>query len=175
LVFQIPIFLTVFLIGPAADKIRLKLKENQEIKDAKEKFLELESTLKKCVQVLAILIVFSVLTSFALGQSIKATIEVKEFNIFPDEISYAYGLFFSLFLGLMYIPTHIYLKYKGVLFIKELETIKKNEPSEKRISWLTEIKNGFTLELSAIENLKIALTVIAPIITSFLPEHFNFL
>lgn len=174
IVLQLPIFMTIFLIGPAADKIGFNVKNDSQIEKAANLFAHLEMTLVRALRVIAILVVFAILTSSALSESIKATVTIDGFDLFPREISYSYGLFFSIFLGLIYFPAHIYLKHRGTRLSAGLNDYNHNGDKDK-MTWLQSTSEKLQLKHTAMDNLKIALTVVAPFITSFLPEQFHIL
>jgi len=169
-VFQIPILICIFLMGPCADRIECSANDKTSVNKAIKQFNALEDWLKRSLQVLATLIIFSVLTTTALGESIKASISIEGFNLFPHEISYMYGLFFSFFLMLIYLPTHFYLKFRSKRLIESLQE-DVDLHNEEEVVWFDQISEKLTLKQTAIENIKIALTVVAPLLTSFLPSE----
>ena len=171
-ILQAPIFITIALLGASADRITATKEDKASVDLAIRKFQQLESTLRKCLQVVAILVVFSILTSLTLGKSLRAVIEIPGFDIFPEEIGYIYGLIFTFFLAMVYIPTHYYLRFKGRTFVENLKTGSNKEDKEEQ-SWLKEVKESILIKKTAIESLKIALTVTAPLITSLIPEGLN--
>jgi hypothetical protein len=129
----------------------------------------LNQSLKGGMQILAIIVVFSVLTSSALRMSIKSVVEIKYFDIFPIEASYVYGMYFSLFLCIMYIPSYIYLKNR---FTQYKEYIDLQQFDEK---WSQSVIGTVKFEGTALDNLKIAITILAPLISSFLPDSLHFI
>ncbi|MBA4411117.1 MAG: hypothetical protein Q8S54_10440 [Bacteroidota bacterium] len=169
-ILQLPILTVIFMVGISAGKVVFDIKSKQSVEKAVSQFAMLNQILLASLQVLAILVVFSVLTTSALQQSIKSALIIKNFDIFPKEISYVYGLFFSLFLAIIFIPTYLYLrncqnKIKHNLQ-NEIETENFEIPE-----WYNNILSKINLGGSALDNLKLSLTVLAPLISSFLPEQ----
>ena len=169
---QIPLLMVIFLVGITADKVVFNIKEKESIEKAIFQFSNLNQVLNGALQVLAVLVVFSVLTTSALGQSIKSALVIHQFDIFPKEISYVYGLYFSLFLGIIYIPHYLYLKNCFKKLKQGIQTGLESE-SEEDQKWSENILNKINLGGSALDNLKLALTVLAPLISGFLPEQFK--
>jgi hypothetical protein len=180
LILILPGLVVMFLTGVSSDSIYIGAKNNindinfsnkESIEDAVKKLKYLNMLLQNTLQIMAIIVVFSVLTTSALGDSIRSTLKVEGLDLFPKQIGYIYGMYFSLFLCIVYIPIYYYLKnnYNG---LKELAADPINIPNSTE--WYTSLFGDVKFEGSAIENLKLALTIIAPIITSFLPNTFDF-
>lgn len=169
-ILQIPILILIFLVSITAKKIDFDVRSKKSIEKAVSQFSMLNQLLLSSLQILAILVVFSVLTTSGLQQSIKSAITVTTFDIFPKEISYVYGLFFSLFLAIVYVPSHLYLKdcQNKIKYDmqNEIETNDSVLPE-----WYKEILSKISSGGSALDSLKLSLTVLAPLISSFLPEQ----
>lgn len=190
-ILSIPTFLVIFISAISSDNISFKNSAEKNIKGEganqiftdddllKRRKMELEviarqfeflnQSLKGAMQILAIIVVFSVLTSSALRMSIKSVVEIKYYDIFPVEASYVYGMYFSLFLCIMYIPSYIYLKNRYAQF-KEYLNIQQFEEQ-----WSQSILGTVKFEGTALDNLKLAFTILAPLISSFLPDSLHFL
>lgn len=190
-ILSIPTFLVIFITAISSDNISFKNSAKEKIKreDAnqiyadedllKQRKMELESiarqfeflnqSLKGAMQILAIIVVFSVLTSSALRMSIKSVVEIKYYDIFPIEASYVYGMYFSLFLCIMYIPSYIYLKNRYAQF-KEYLDIQQFEEQ-----WSQSVLGIVKFEGTALDNFKLAFTILAPLISSFLPDSLHFI
>lgn len=164
-----PCLALVFLVALASDNI---------IKDDKIDFIAIKSSVKKIgylnkkleavLQVLAIVIVFSVMTSGALGQSIRAIVKIDGYEIFPKEVSLVYGAYFSLFLCVIYIPVYYYIKLNYELLKDQAAIIEENAVEKGTYNLIfgeVQFKN------TPLENVKLALTVLSPLITSILPNH----
>ncbi|HXD94793.1 MAG TPA: hypothetical protein VNX01_16415, partial [Bacteroidia bacterium] len=132
----------------------------------------LNQLLQSTLQILATIVVFSVLTSSTLGESIKSMVSVSGLDLFPKQISYIYGMYFSLFLCVIYIPIYYYLK-NNFNRLKELASDPVNIPNSS--VWYTSLFGDVKFEGSALENVKLALTIIAPILTAFLPKTLDFM
>jgi hypothetical protein len=166
----LPVILTMFMIGTAANIPPVKFTTENEMKVYVEKFSDLNTILITALQVLAIVVVLTGFCSSALRQSVKSVFEVKGFDIFPAEMSYAYGLFYAMFLAIFYIPVYYTVRkngkqIKGLLFSDSASLDKKTLGIRHKISQRLEIKTG------ALETLKMALTILSPLLASFIPEH----
>lgn len=188
IMFVFPTFIIIFLSGISSDNISFEnLDKGQtisknapsinELAEQKKAAIEgvarqfefLNQSLKGAMQILAIIVVFSVLTSSALRISIKSVLEIKYYDIFPIEASYVYGMYFSLFLCIIYIPSYLYLNYR---FIKFREYIQMQQFDEQ---WSQSVLGTVKFEGTALDNLKLAITILAPLISSFLPDSLHFL
>jgi len=190
-ILSIPIFLIIFVIAISSDNISFENSPKEKIKREnanqiftdddllKQRKMELEAiarqfeflnqSLKGAMQILAIIVVFSVLTSSALRMSIKSVVEIKYYDIFPIEASYVYGMYFSLFLCIVYIPSYIYLKNRFMQFKEHINMQQFDE------QWSQTVLGTVKFEGTALDNLKLAITILAPLITSFLPDGLHFI
>lgn len=177
----LPALTLMFLIGVSSDKIYVVAKtgvhdeatdSKRSIEEAMKRIKHLNQLLQISLQILSVIVVFTVLTSTMLGNSIRATLRIDGFDLYPKQFSYVYGLYFSLFLCVVYVPIYYYLK-SNYNKIKELASDPEYVPQDK--DWYTSLFGDIKFEGSALENLKLALTIVAPIITSFLPNTFEFL
>lgn len=180
---MLPALTVIFLVGICSDKI---LSATQKIDDDPEQTLAVKDieiataklkiihkALQNVLQVLAVIVVFTVLTSTALGQSLKSTVGIDGFDLYPKEASLVYGLYFSLFLCIIYIPVYFYIK-QNYNRLKE-KANELNPPDEiKEKPWYKELFADTKFEGTALENLKLAFTILAPLLTSFLPESLHF-
>jgi len=162
-----PIVLLIFLIIPAIGKINTSPGSTDEAEREAFRIGALNSTLGNGLQILAIVIVFSVLTSSTLKDSVKQVITIvpdKKFDIIPNQLSFLYGLCFSLFLAILYFPVYFFLKYRSVQ-LRNFLLFKKEYDKE----WKDKAFSVMNMEKSGLDNLKLALTVLSPLITAFLP------
>jgi hypothetical protein len=164
---MLPIFTAMFLIGPACDKLLNQKISKDNIEIVATKFEMLNQSLRGALQVSAIIVVFTVLTSGTLKETIKATVEIKGYDIFPTEVSYTYGIFFSLFLCVIYLPIYFYLKQKYIDLKGAAAGISDLGENKEKVLAAIDFKT------SAIDNLKTALTMLAPLLSSFLPENLH--
>jgi hypothetical protein len=164
----LPGFTLVFLIALSSDNIiSTKTNDLTSIKYAVKKIIYLSKALEGVLQIFAIIVVFSVLTSSALGQSIRETIKVEGYEIFPKETSLVYGAYFSLFLCIIYVPVYYYIKLNYDQ-LKELAATVEEKSAEK--GTYQQIFGEVQFKNTPLENIKLAFTVLAPLITSFLPQ-----
>lgn len=81
---------------------------------------------------------------------------VKDFSyIYPKELIYSYGISYSIILASFFVPSYMYLRYTGSAFAG-------SEPSEG--------KNFLSLSKEAIDNLKLALSIVLPTISSIVQQ-----
>lgn len=175
IIFALPIISVIFMIGPASDKISYDLTDKSSTEKAVSNFEYLKQVLQNALQVLAIIIVLTVLTSGTLNTAFKSALTTKSFDVYPTQSVYVYGLLFSTFLGIIYIPVFVYLKLKNNDLRQKLVDY-QNLQNETEAKWAEKVLSVMTANASSLDNLKIALTVLAPLITSFLPssiQHFT--
>jgi hypothetical protein len=170
LLLQIPLLIVIFLVGIAAETITVDLSKKQSLEKAIIKFNMLNQLLTGALQVLAILVVFSVLTTSALQQSIKSALIIKSIDISPPELSYVYGLFFTLFLAIIYIPVQLFLRYRINSLKQDIQIQSQNENEDNQQTYKNMI-GQLNVGGTALDNLKLAFTVLAPLISGFLPEQ----
>ena len=68
----------------------------------------------------------------------------------------------------MYVPTYIYLKQQFKYLASAATQLGVGEQDEEKAPGWTDFKN------SAFDNIKLAVTMLAPLLASFLPENFHF-
>jgi len=142
------------------------------IKDTAERFDTLNSYTNFCLTSLAIIIVLTVLTTGAIRESILDVISVTGLDIMPKEFVYAYGLFFTVLLAIIYIPVQHYIKFKGCEILESLNELNEENIKNKRA--LESAKEKFDLKTTPAGTLSASLTVLAPFISSLLPGYLNF-
>ena len=170
IILSLPMIATMFLVGKAGDSIPASTCDPASAKQAVENFNYLNSVLLAALQVLATIVVLSGLCSAALGESIKSTFTIVGFDIFPKELSYAYGLFYALFLAIFYLPVYFSLKEKGKLLQQALVVAGPGQ-DEKEAEKNKQLGEKLELKSSALDSFKLALTILSPLIASFIPEH----
>jgi hypothetical protein len=168
IVLILPAITLIFMIGIASNNIVSDTQDVKKAADAVKKINMLNGLLNGVLQVVAVIIVFTVFTTSALGSAIKSTVEVEGLDLFPREVSYVYGLYFSLFLCIVYVPAYFNIK-QNYNRLKE-NTANLDMTNAETTTWYKELLNNSKIEGSALDNIKLALTVLAPLLTSFLPE-----
>jgi len=164
-----PVIAVMFLVGAAADKLLSRKITKDNASTIAHKLGVLNQVLLNGLYALSVIVVFTVLTSGTLKETIKATVQIEAFDIFPTEVSYAYGIYFSLFLCVIYMPVFFYLKQQVSSFRGVVAGMDYLGETKEAILANTDLKT------SALDNIKTAITVLAPLITSFLPENLHFL
>ncbi len=167
-----PAITLIFLIGISSNNI---LDVSHDIKKAAEaikKINYLNKALQGVLQIVAIIIVFTVFTTGCLGVAIKSTVEVEGMDLFPKEVSYIYGLYFSLFLCIVYVPAYYNIKQNYNQLKEKTSSLALTDAETK--TWYQDLLGSSKIEGSALDNIKLALTVLAPLLTSFLPDNMHF-
>lgn len=165
----LPAMALVFMVGVASDNIVPEHPDEKNIEFALRKLRRLNDYLQKALQLLAIIVVFSVLTSSALGVSIKSTVDIAGYDVYPKEISYVYGLYFTIFLCLIYIPVYYYLRHRYNQ-LREQAMVIDVDASHPEQDVYKHLFGDIKGESSALNNIKLALTLLAPFISSFIPQ-----
>lgn len=164
----LPAFALVFTIGVSSDNIILVQKDLKNIENGVRKLRHLHESLQKALQILSVIVVFSVLTSTTLGQSIKSTISIKGFDLYPEQVSYVYGMYFTIFLCILYIPVYYYIKYHYNC-LKELAMELDLDDSHAENDIYQKLFGDTRFESSPLTNIKLAFTLLAPILSGFVP------
>lgn len=85
--------------------------------------------------------------------------QFKEIQVlFPKEMIYAYGISFSIILALLFIPTYAYLRYAG----KKYHEVKVDDNQQ-----------FWSIGVDTIDNIKIALSVALPVLSSIIQPLFS--
>jgi hypothetical protein len=142
--------------------VGLDLAEQNKIAD---KFSMLRKQLKLFLLIDAVLIVFSVLNTDAFRRAIVAEVSVS-MDILPKNYVYLYGVLFTFFLAIIYMPIYYRLKLKGELMLKEIPKVELEADCKD----LAAILN---IEQTPIESLKVVLSILAPVLTSLVPGMLN--
>jgi len=133
-----------------------------EIKTASLKFILLRQKLKFFLVCCAALIVFAIITTQLARSAILKEIKA-DIDIVPISFVYVYGMIFTFFLAVLYLPLYHRLKQKGVamLNLNEDEAIEKEkDPVLKR----------FIIKETPVESFKVTFSILAPIITTLIPN-----
>jgi hypothetical protein len=134
---------------------------NSEGEELLKKFQQLNGSMKFFLSCISVLIVYSIVTTSLLQQSINNALVINnhKFIIFPSEFIYAYGLIFTIFLSIVYIPVYQNLRIKGQLLAE------KSAPAEGTNVLKDKLKQ-FDLAESPLKNLQVILSILAPILGS---------
>jgi hypothetical protein len=142
---------------------------NQPADQAISAFTELRSHLNYFLSAFSVLIVYSVITTSFLQQSVQNVLEIryagpqgKPFPLFPSENVYLYGAVFTIILIIFYYPIAQQLKRKGI----ELK------------AWLAtqgtvlnpEQQKALTLEEVSVKNVQVFLSILGPLLGSVFSE-----
>lgn len=168
----LPTILSMFLVATAGNTLVKKFSQEDNIKSAAEQFSRLHGYLLAALQVLAIVVVLTGFCSSGLRQSIKSLFVLNDFDIFPKEMSYAYGLFYAMFLALFYFPVYYSLK-RNAQQIKNNLFANSENLSKDALKRRHQAVQRLETKTTAIESLKLALTILSPLLTSFIPEYLH--
>jgi hypothetical protein len=123
------------------------------------KFILLRQKLKLFLVCLATLIVFAVINTELVRSAILREVKTN-IDIMPHNFVYIYGLVFTFFLAVLYLPIYYRLRQKGVSMLQlEDEQDEIKEPVFK----------AFIIKETPLDSLKIALSILAPILTTLIP------
>lgn len=134
--------------------------DKQEQKSVSKKFLLLRNSLNFFLYADATLVVFSVINTEALRGAIKNEVSAN-IELFPQNYVYLCGLCFTFFLAVVYIPIFQHLKDKGSHYLDQLTD--ESEPCDEKTI------NILTIEQTPLSSLKVALTILSPVLTSLVP------
>ncbi|PLX11029.1 MAG: hypothetical protein C0597_15740 [Marinilabiliales bacterium] len=157
----------LLILNKAIDNIKydtVALKSN--VEQSLDQFNMLRIDLKFYLYTLSLLVAGSILTTGMLRESILTVLPRANDFLFPIEFVYLYGLSFSLILIIAYVPIFSNLKRKSqqiVLGIDELSDA--YEPLQ-----LKSIKERLSVQTTIFDNIKVVISLLAPLITSFLPN-----
>lgn len=130
-----------------------------------DRFERLRGTLRLFLMTVSILVVMSVLTTDALRQALKNVVTGQGVELFPPQFVYMYGLFFAIILASFYLPVYYQLRAHGRWLIERIRAGELPERTDAKSSL-----QRLQLHESALDNLKTALSIVAPLLSSFLPE-----
>lgn len=138
---------------------RLSLLANNDPAGILYLFRLLNDSLHFFLMAISVLILFSVITSALIQQSIDTVMTIRGFTLFPTEFIYAYGLIFTIFLAAIYIPIHYHLKAEGKRIADQLRESNESEFTEEKAKQL-EMKEPTK------KSIQVLLTILAPILGS---------
>lgn len=168
----LPVILTMFVVSAGGNAVVNSLKDEAAQKSAPDKFARLNASLLSALQVLAVVVVLTGFCSSALGRSIKSVFELTGFDIFPAEMSYAYGLFYAMFLALFYLPAFYSLK-RNTQQAKEIILKNTGGLDKATLEERYQLSSQVEIKTNALEALKLALTILSPLLTTFIPESLH--
>ena len=158
------------LIGNSIPKLSGKnTKDNtRDVAEILRIFSTYRDNLKFYLTFLAGMISFTVITTSFLRKTINTELDAGNFNLFPVEFVFVYGMIFTLFLAMFYLPIYYQLRMKGV----ELKEKFSSTPDEENKSKAN--VEGFELKETGISNFQVALSILSPFISTIIGEIVNF-
>lgn len=156
------------------------LRDVNDIRKKADQFRLLVKSLNFYLFVLAILISGSTITT-AFGREMFLQAFNRQEILFPIEFVYLYGMVFTLFLGMAYVPIYIQLKRKGEWIVDHYEQrlekslhVAEEEPATLALEPLAEMENLFLLKGSTLDSAKVILSILAPLLTGVLSKLIDF-
>ncbi|MEO8588138.1 MAG: hypothetical protein ABI432_02125 [Flavobacteriales bacterium] len=158
----------------------------ESVRKLSERFEVLNNALRLTLYLMALMVAFAVFTSNNMRISLNAMIRIKEGDIlFPPEFVNIYGLFFSAILALIYLPLHYKLGEAGAAIAVRLERVKAlaaalpppppaaapPPPPNPIIATIEDALKKFKLTDKGLDNLKLALSILAPALTALLTKY----
>lgn len=144
----------MLMINLAATKI------SHERNEAFVQYTLLKESLQFFLTSLSILILYSVIVTAMLQQALETVIHVENMTLFPSEFIYSYGLVFTIFLSIIYIPVHQHLQIRRQRLSENLNADELSSDKWKSI-----------LERESIEkSLGAFLSILAPLLGSAFSE-----
>ncbi|MES2113312.1 MAG: hypothetical protein V4577_31460 [Bacteroidota bacterium] len=113
----------------------------------------------------SVLIVLSVLNTDTYRRAIISEVSVN-MDIVPRNYGYIYGLLFTFLLAVIYMPIYYRLKRKGEMMLKEI-------PRGELDGGGQDIAAVLNIKQTPIESFKVALSILAPVLTSLVPGLLN--
>ena len=113
------------------------------------------------------MISFSVITTSFLRKSLLAAVDAGSFDIFPIEFIFAYGMSFTVMLAIFYLPIYYQLRLKGVELNSKYTAVFTGDKEKLPVD------KDFLIKENGISNLKVALSILAPVLTSILGDIVN--
>lgn len=163
---MLPCLAVIFLTARCADTIDETTADFAVLRQSVRQMKALDNILKNALHMIAIIVVFAVLTSSALGAALESMMEIKGYDLFPKEVSYLYGAYFTLFLCVIYVPVYYHLAQK----YDALKTRAADLKEERVVGNYESLFAAAAFQGSAVDNIKIAITIISPLLTAFIPK-----
>jgi cytochrome c biogenesis factor len=158
-----PFVVLVFIASAGASTIKFGTSADQ-IAGVIEKFDAIHTAMKASLVVITISIVLTVVTTGLVGDSIRAALTIKEFDVSPPQFGYVYGLYFSLFLFVLFTPSYFFIRFKQREFLTKLKSTQGAEQA-----YDVAMQSLMDTDQSLAKQVKVLLVMLSPFISSFLP------
>ena len=156
---------------------------------ASEAYKQVEPTLEGCfpyieksndyfrnmqlyLAIAGILISLVVLSAVALRDALIQYDPVIK-NIFTIEMTLAFGLYFTLLLAFLYIPTYAILQFNGRMLRDQIYPVKSLTDYAEKEAARHKFEEILNLRVGVIQNLRSSVVILAPLLTSFLSSMFT--
>jgi hypothetical protein len=131
-------------------------------------FKRLAEMLRTCLLFMAITVGLSVAATGALRNAFLSMYHVEQMDIFPQEFVHGIGLFFTAFLAAVYLPIQFQLKAQGNELGRAMQVMEgRLDPAS-----LTgkPPSTSFTAEGTGWDGFKQTLSILGPLLASFIPD-----
>lgn len=161
----------MFSIGASTDLLKIKPDSTAaELVEVEDLFARMDGMLRHCLTLMALMVAFSVITTGTLRTGLMSMYPDPEgFPMLPIEFVHAYGLFFTAFLAILYLPVQFLMNTKGQQLYKDMQAAMAHlpepatPPQPTGKPYVSESSDGWS-------RFKLALAIMGPFISSFLPE-----
>ena len=158
----------LFLSAFCADRIQRLVSTNR-IDEIKDKIKLVQSFKSIALLFITLQIVMTILTSGTLGNVVRNVITIQNFEVFPKSVTYVYGLHFTLFLCVIYLPVHFYI---NLCFTRIKEALLRDEAAGN-LDKIEEINEAIKLEVDLWSRAKTWLAMLAPFLSALVPDLFE--
>ncbi len=152
-------------IASASLELVEKASQTPEPPTAMARYKRLEEILRSCLAMLSAMVVLSVITSGTLRLGMMSMFRIPGIDFFPERFVHAYGLFFSVILAAVYLPIRLKLAAAGRSLVKLNVGGPAAQAADAPVSPSESILN----------ELKLLFSILAPFLSSFLPDMFKVL
>lgn len=154
----------ILWIGGIASRLRQLVPT---VIDAAAEYASLRSSLQTALQLMALIVAFAVLTTAHLRMVIMDVLGVKAASpVFPIEFVHMYGLFFTAMLAIIYVPVHFLLRRAG-----EYVRVPVDDTPKATSTGIKGVVDSIAPGKGAWENMKAALSVLAPFLTVIIGKY----
>ncbi len=148
-------------------------------------FQKLSESLDFFLFVVAINISWTTITTAMGREAVLQAVPTGSDLILPIEFVYLYGLIFTLFLGIIYLPVYHQLRRKGKLILETMERgsvpqdpddrdVAKTKGREEQQTMADELTDIFLMKSSYFDSFKVGISILGPMLTSLSSKLIEF-
>lgn len=161
----------LFGIGSAADHLRIAERATSaELVETEDLFGRIDAMLRHCLTLLSVMVAFSVICTATLRTAfLEMYPDTDAFSLVPIEFVHAYGLFFTAFLAILYLPVQFLVNTKGQQLYKDMQSAMAFLPPPAvppQPTGKAYVNEG----TDAWGRFKLALAILGPFLSSILPD-----